>query len=125
MVRNARSNNGNARIDGATRQRWIVAGLKAHIIEQRRFGESAFDYVGGVMNAFPPADKVQQAMRVTVKRDFSDATNTFAIQKTIHPLDFAIAFLLNDTEWAVSRIAIKLPDDAELHGRDASSNPWN
>jgi hypothetical protein len=61
----------------------------------------------------------------TVKRDFSDATNTFAIQKTINPLDFAIAFLLNDTEWAASRIAIKLPDDAELHGRDASSNPWN
>ena len=118
-------NNGNARIDSATRQRWIVAGLEAHIIEQRGFCKSAFDYVGGVMNAFPPAEKVQQGMRVTEQRDFSDAANALAIQETIDPVDLTVGLLLHDTEWTAGRIAIELPDDAELHGRDASSNQRN
>jgi hypothetical protein len=54
-----------------------------HIIEQRGFCEIVFDYVGGVMNAFPPAGKVQQGMRVTEQRDFSDAANALAVQERL------------------------------------------
>jgi hypothetical protein len=64
-------------------------------------------------------------MRVTEQRDFSDAANALAIQETIDPVDLAVGFLLDDAEWTASRIATKLPDDAELHGRDASSKQRN
>ena len=42
----------------------LLTGLEAHIVQQCRFGEGIFGNVTGVMNTLPPAEKVQQVVRI-------------------------------------------------------------
>ncbi len=55
---------GDAVIDGGRERPRLLAGLEAHIIQERGLGQVTFPNVAGVMNTLPPADKVQQVVSV-------------------------------------------------------------
>ena len=53
----------------------LLAGLESHIVEQGRFGESIFGDRIGVVNTLPPAEKVQQVVRITAQGGVGQAAN--------------------------------------------------
>ena len=73
------------------------------------------------MNTFPPAEKVQQVLRIASQREVGDAAEAFVIQIAIDPFDLAAGGLLDDAERAACVIGGGLVNDAEFHGRAASS----
>ena len=79
----------------------------------------------GVMDTFPPAEKVQQVLRIAAQGEVGHAAEAFVIQIAIDPIDFAAGGLLDDAERAACGIGGGLVDDAEGHGRAASSSDWN
>ena len=57
---------GNTLVDGGAAQWAFLAGLKSHVVEQGRFGECTFgDRIGMMKPTLPPAEQVQQLMRIT------------------------------------------------------------
>ena len=88
---------GDAVIDGGSGRPRLLAGLEAHIIQERRLGKVTFPNVAGVMNALPPANKVQQVVSVDAQGRVRQAADVFAVQVTIDPADLPAGGLLDDT----------------------------
>src|SRR6266705_304335 len=88
---------GDAIIDSGRGRPRLLAGLEAHIFQERGFDKVAFANVAGVMNTLPPADKVQQVVGVDAQARVCQTANIFAIQITIDPANLAAGALLDDT----------------------------
>src|SRR5439155_18449253 len=71
---------GDAVIDGGRRRPRLLAGLEAHVIEERGLAKVTFPNVTGVMNTLPPANKVQQVVGVDAQARVRQAANIFAVQ---------------------------------------------
>jgi len=56
--------NGDAVIDDGRGRPRLLAGLEAHIIQERGLGEVTFPNVAGGVNTLPPANKVQQIVSI-------------------------------------------------------------
>jgi hypothetical protein len=67
------------------------------------------------MNAFPPAEEVQQVLRIASQGEVGHAAEAFVVQIAIDPIDLAAGGLLDDAERAARRIAGGLVNDPELH----------
>ena len=63
-MRKARSTMATRWLMVAAGQLAFLAGLESHIVQQCRFGECIFGDRVGVVNALPPAEKVQQLVRI-------------------------------------------------------------
>jgi hypothetical protein len=64
LVAQSTIRNGNAVVDEGSRWARLLAGLEAHVIQECRLGKVSFHDIAGVMNAFPPANEVQQVVSV-------------------------------------------------------------
>ena len=107
---------GDAVIDGGTGRPRLLAGLEAHIIQERRFGKVTFPNVAGVMNTLPPADKVQQVVSVDAQGRVRQAADVLAVQVTIDPADLPAGGLFDDTNRTLCFVGGLLVDHVELHG---------
>src|SRR5260370_29044942 len=87
---------GDAGIDGGRRRPRLLAGLEAHIIQERGLAKVTFLNIAGVMNTLPPANKVQQIVSIGAQGGVRQAANIFAVQVTIDPAHLP-AGLLNNT----------------------------
>jgi hypothetical protein len=67
------------------------------------------------MKAFPPAEKVQQMLRIASQGEMGHAAEAFVIQITIDPIDFAAGGLLDEAERAACGIGGGLMNDPEFH----------
>src|SRR5207244_6123525 len=103
-------------VDGGSGRPRLSAGLEPHIIQERRFGEVAFDDVAGVMNTLPPADKMQEVVSVGAQRLVRQAANVLAVQETIDPADLAAGGLLDNANGTLSIAGCERVDQMELHG---------
>ena len=92
---------GDAVIDGGTGRPRLLAGLEPHIVQERRFGKVTFGDVAGVMNALPPADKVQQVVSVTAQGLVRQAADVLAVQITIDPADLPAGGLFDNANRAL------------------------
>src|SRR5450432_1031295 len=117
--------NSDALVDGGAGELGLLTGLESHIIQQGGLGERIFGNRIGVMNTLPPTDKVQQVLCIASEREVRHATEAFEIQIAIDPFDLAAGGLLDDAKRAACVIGGRLVNDAELHGRAASSSDWN
>src|SRR5260370_39839108 len=77
------------------------------------------------MNTFPPAEKVQQVLRIASQGEVGDAAEAFVIQIAIDPFDLAAGGLLDDAERAACVISGGWVNDTDFHGRAASSRDRN
>jgi hypothetical protein len=66
------------------------------ILQQCRFGEIWFQDVAGTMDTGPPADKVQQVMRVEPQTSVGQATYVLAIQIPINPAHLPAGAVFDD-----------------------------
>src|SRR5215469_3732387 len=99
----------------------VLAGLEAHIIQQRGLLKVTFPNVAGVMNTLPPANKVQQVVSVGAQSSVRQTANIFTIQVAIDPANLAAGDLLDDTNRTVSLVGSLLVAHTKLHSRAASS----
>ena len=106
---------GDAIIDGGRGRPRLLAGLEAHIVQERGLGEVTFPNITGVMNTLPPADEMQQIVGVGAQAGVRQAANLFAILVTIDPANLAAGGLLDDTNWALCVVG-DLLNQAEPHG---------
>jgi hypothetical protein len=107
---------GHAIIDGGRGRLRLLAGLGAHIFQERGLGKVAFSNVAGVTNTLPPADKMQQVVSVSAQGGVRQAANIFAVQVTIDPAHSLAGALLDDTNRTLCVVGGLLVDHTELHG---------
>jgi len=67
LVADGALGDGHAVINGGRGRPRLLAGLKPHIFKERRLGQITFHNVRGVVNALPPANKVQQVVSVSAQ----------------------------------------------------------
>jgi hypothetical protein len=89
--------------------------LESEIIQQRGFGEIAFQDLATVVETGPPADKVQQVVSIKAQAPVRQATYILAVQITIHPANLSASRLFNDADWALGGAGSLAIDDLELH----------
>src|ERR1700731_3878817 len=77
------------------------------------------------MHAGPPTEKIQQVVCIGSQSGIGNTANALAVEKAIDPIHFVSASLLNHAEWAARGTWGRLMDDAEGHGRAASSSDRN
>jgi hypothetical protein len=94
LVADGTIGNSDAVIDDGRGRRRLLAGLEAHIIQERGLGKVAFPNVAGVTNTLPPADKVQQVVSVSAQGGVRQTANIFAVQVTIDPANSLAGALL-------------------------------
>jgi len=70
---------GNALVDRGARQLAFLAGLESYIVEQCRFGEGVFGDLIGVVNTLPPAEKVQQRVRIGSQSCVGQTAKSFVV----------------------------------------------
>jgi hypothetical protein len=90
--------NGKAMIDGRAGDLGLFGGLESHIVQQGCICARAGNNRIGLMDTFPPAEKVQKLICITGQSDIRHASKELAIQVAIDPVDFPACGLLNDTE---------------------------
>src|SRR5439155_22610205 len=73
------------------------------------------DDVARVMNALPPANKVQQVESVGAQGGVCQTADVFAIQVMIDPADLPASRLLDDPNRTLGGVG-SLLDEVELHG---------
>jgi hypothetical protein len=95
---------GNAVINGGAARPRLQDGLKAHIVQQRRFGKITFTNVAGVMNTLPPPEKVQQVMSIDAQGYVSQAAHVLAVEIAVDPSDLPACSLFDDTNWALCMV---------------------
>ena len=61
-------NVGKTLVDAGCRGPRLQAGLEPHVVQQSRLGKICHRYLGGVMDALPPANEVQQVVSVTLSK---------------------------------------------------------
>ena len=125
LVADSAIGSGGAVVDGGARRRGLQSGLEAHVIEQSRLGEVRGRDFARVMNALPPAHKVQQAVRVAVEGLVCEATHIVAVQVPIDPCNTVAGGSLDHLNRTMCARRSLLADDAELRGCAASSRDWN
>jgi len=108
--------NSDAVIDDGRGRPRLLAGLEAHIFQERGLGKVAFPNVASVTNTLPPADKMQQVVSVSAQGGVRQAANIFAVQVTIDPANSLAGGLLDDTNRTMCVVGGLLVDYAELHG---------
>jgi hypothetical protein len=108
--------NSDAVIDEGRGRPRLLAGLEAHIIQERGLGKVAFPNVAGVTHTLPPADKVQQVVSVSAQGGVRQTANLFAVQVTIDPANPLAGTRLDDTNRTLCVVGDLLVDYAELHG---------
>ena len=111
----------DAVINGGGRGPWLQVGLEAQVIQQGRLGEVRLCHVAGVMQALPPANKVQQVVSVDAQTRVGQSANILAVQVTIHPTDSEAGGLLYHLNRAVCVGCGLVEDYVELHDGAASS----
>ena len=116
---------GDALVDRRSRAGWLLAGLESDVLEQDGVGERIRRDCAGVMDAFPPAEKVKQDMCVTSNGEGGQAAETFQVEVTVCPLHLAAGGLFDDAEGAASGIDGGLLHDMESHCVALSSSAWN
>ena len=116
---------GDALIDGGSAELGLLGGLESHVVQQSGLGERILGNDIGVMNTFPPTEKVQQVLCITAEREVGHAAEAFVIQIAIDPIDLAACGLFDDPIGAACVIGGGLVNDAEFHGRAVSSSDWN
>src|SRR5258708_5972055 len=72
--------------------------LISRILQKRGLGECVFGDLGGMVDALPPAQKVEQPIGIGAQGEFVDAPQTLAIEEAIGPFHFAAGGLLDDAE---------------------------
>ena len=102
-------------IDRGTGRSRLLTGLESHIFEERGFSEAGFHNISGVMEALPPANKMQQIVGVDTQRPFGHPPHVLAIEETINPADLAAAGMFDNTNRALCIRRRLLVHDAELH----------
>ena len=80
LVADGALGDGHAVINGGRGRPRLLAGLKPHIFKERRLGQITFHNVRGVVNALPPANKVQQVVSVSAQGRVRYAADIFAVQ---------------------------------------------
>src|ERR1035437_4408577 len=115
----------DAVVDGGGRRCRLLAGLKAHVIEQGRFGEIRSEDVAGMMSALPPAHEVQQAVCIAVQALVCKTADILTVQEAVDPSDSPAGRLIYHLNRAVCARWGLLANDAELHGSAASRKDWN
>ncbi len=116
LVADGALGDGHAVINGGRGRPRLLAGLKPHIFKERRLGQITFHHVRGVVNALPPANKVQQVVSVSAQGRVRYAADIFAVQVTIDPGNSLAGALLDDTPRTMCVVGGLLMDHAELHG---------
>src|SRR5258708_39284937 len=86
LVADGALGDGHAVINGGSGRPRLLAGLKPHIFKERRLGQVTFLNVAGVVNALPPAIKVQQVVSVSAQGRVCYVSNIFAVQVTSDPV---------------------------------------
>ena len=81
-----------------------MAGLKAHVFEQDGIGKRLGLDGGGMVDRFPPAEEMEQAVRIAANRERSHAAEGEGVEISIHPIDLAAGVLLDDAERAACGI---------------------
>src|SRR5947208_378648 len=104
----------NAGIDCGAARTTLFGGLGSNIVEKGRFGEVLSGYRIGVMNAFPPADEVQQIVSIKTQRARCQPTHIFAIQIAIDPANLPASSLFDHTNRALRVVTGLLLNEAEL-----------
>lgn len=107
--------NAGAVVDGGGRWPRLLGGLETHILQQGRFGEVALGNVGFVMHAFPPAEEVQQIMRIDAQTGIGQAADVFAVQLTVDPADLAARGLFDKADRTLSGVGCAPVDHLEGH----------
>ena len=79
-------------------ERRLLGGLESHVIQQDGLGERSRSNGIGVMNTFPPTEKVQQVLSIATKGEVGHAAEAYVIQIAIDPIDLAAGVLLDDAE---------------------------
>ena len=115
---------GNTLVDRGARQLAILAGLESHIVEQCRFGESIFGDLIGVVNTLPPAEKVQQLVRIG-SQGVSASGEGFRNRGTVDPVNLTAGGLFDNAIRASHMVVGGLVNHAEGHHCAASSSDWN
>ena len=87
---------GDALIDGGSAELGLLGGLESHVVQQSGLGERILGNGIGVMNTFPPTEKVQQVLCIAAEREVGHAAEAFVIQIAIDPIDLAARGLLDD-----------------------------
>ena len=98
---------------------------KSHIVEQCRFGESIFGDLIGVVNTLPPAEKVQQLVRVGSQSSVGQTAKGFVIEVLVDPFNLTAGRLLDNAVRAADMIVRRLGNYTECHQRAASRRHWN
>ena len=102
-------------VDGGGRWPRLLGRLETHILQQGRFGEVAFGNVGFVMHAFPPAQEVQQVMRIDAQCGVGQAADVFAVQIPVDPADLAARGLFDNADRTLSVVGATLVDHLKGH----------
>src|SRR5258708_8360145 len=71
---------GDALIDRGSAELGLLAGLESHVVQQSGLGERILGNGIGVMNTFPPTEKVQQVLCIAAEREVGHAAEAFVIQ---------------------------------------------
>src|SRR2546427_946335 len=103
----------------------FLTGLESHIVQQCRFGECIFVDRVSVVNALPPAEKVQQLMRIGFEGDIRQAAKGLVIEILIDPVDLAPRLSHDDAVRAPCLVGGRLMKNTKGHGRAASNSAWN
>src|SRR5437763_1413171 len=106
---------GNTGIDRGPGRWRLQAGLKPNVLQERRFGEVSLHDVAGAMNTRPPADKVQQIVRVKAQTPDGQPAYVLAVQIAINPANLPIGSLLDYANWTLCGVGGLQINHAELH----------
>src|SRR5258708_9278761 len=90
--------------------------MESHIAQQCRFGECIFVDRVGVVNALPPAEKVQQLMRIGFEGDIRQAAKGLVIEILIDPVDLAPRLSHDDAVRAPCLVGGRLMKNTKGHG---------
>jgi len=89
LVADGAIGDGHAVINKGRGRSRLLAGLEAHIFQERGLGKVTFANVAGVMNTLPPANKVQQVVGVGAQGGVRQVADIFAIQVTLTEISFS------------------------------------
>jgi len=106
----------NAGIDGGAGRPRLLAGLEAHIIQERSWREIRLHNVAAVVNTRPPADKVQQVVSVETQAAVRQAAHILAVEIAIDPAHLSAAGLFDKSNGTLRISGGLLADHAKLHG---------
>jgi hypothetical protein len=79
LIAQSAIHDGDTVIDSGTGRPRFFIRLKTHIVQERRFRKILFHNVTSVMDALPPADKVQQIVGIGTQCSLAQTANVLAV----------------------------------------------